>query len=47
MKKIVFAVAAIALMFQACGKKEEKTVSGLLRSDFQTVVNGTDSIEIT
>lgn len=46
MKKIVFAVAAIALMFQACGKKEEKTVSGLLRSDFQTVVNGTDSIDL-
>lgn len=46
MKKTLFAVAALVLMFQACGKKEEKTVSGLLRSDFQTVINGTDSIDL-
>ncbi|KAB2825705.1 MAG: galactose mutarotase [Paludibacter sp.] len=46
MKKMLFAVAAMALLFQACGKKEEKTVSGLLRSDFQTVINGTDSIDL-
>jgi len=46
MKRIVFAVAAIALMFQACGKKEEKTASGILRADFQTVINGSDSIDL-
>lgn len=46
MKKILVAVAAVALMLQACGTKEEKTVSGLLRSDFQTVINETDSIDL-
>lgn len=46
MKKILLAVAVVALVFQACGKKEEKTLSGLLRSDFQTVINGSDSIDL-
>lgn len=46
MRKMLFAVATFMLLFQACGKKEEKTVSGILRSDFQTVINETDSIDL-
>jgi aldose 1-epimerase len=45
MKKLLFSLAVIALMLQACQKAEEKTASGLLRSDFQTVING-DSTDL-
>lgn len=45
MKKLLYAVFALALVFQSCQKKEEATVSGLLRSNFQTVVNG-DSTDL-
>ena len=40
MKK-VFTLAITAILLAACGQKQEQpTVSGLLRSDFQTEVNG-------
>ena len=32
MRKMLFAVATFMLLFQACGKKEEKTVSGIFLS---------------
>lgn len=46
MKKLLVAVAAIALMLQSCGEKEVKTLSGLSRSDFQTVINESDSTDL-
>ena len=46
MKKLIFTLAAIALLAQACCQKEEnKTASGLLKSNFTTVVNG-DSVSL-
>jgi aldose 1-epimerase len=45
MKKLLFTVAALGLIFTACKKQDEKTASGLLRSDFQTVING-DSTDL-
>ncbi len=39
MKKLLYGIFALALMLQGCQKQEEKTASGLLKSDFQTVVN--------
>ncbi len=40
MKKMIFGALAICLMVASCGKKEEATKSGLLRSKFQTEVDG-------
>ncbi len=45
MKKLLFAVAALALIFVSCKKQDEKTASGLLRSNFQTVIDG-DSTDL-
>jgi aldose 1-epimerase len=45
MKKIIFGIAVLALVLQSCQKKEERTLSGLLRSDFQTVIDG-DSTDL-
>jgi len=45
MKKIIFGFAVLALVLQSCQKKEERTLSGLLRSDFQTVIEG-DSTDL-
>jgi Galactose mutarotase and related enzymes len=46
MKKLIFTLAAVALLAQACCQKEEsKTASGLLKSNFTTVVNG-DSVSL-
>jgi aldose 1-epimerase len=33
-------------VLQSCGEKEVKTMSGLVRSDFQTVINGSDTIDL-
>lgn len=43
MKKILFIQAVILLMLTGCQKQEEKTKSGLLKSDFSKVING-DSV---
>lgn len=45
MKKLLYGMLALALIFQGCQKKEEKTASGLLRSNFQTVIEG-DSTDL-
>jgi aldose 1-epimerase len=45
MKKIIFGIAVLALVLQSCQKKDERTLSGLLRSDFQTVIDG-DSTDL-
>lgn len=45
MKKLLLGVAVLALTLQSCQQKEEKTTSGLLRSDFQTVIDG-DSTDL-
>lgn len=45
MKKLLYGLAVVALILQGCQKKEEKTASGLLRSNFQTVING-DSTDL-
>ncbi|MCE5330995.1 MAG: galactose mutarotase [Bacteroidales bacterium] len=45
MKKLLYGFAVIALLLQGCQKQEEKTVSGLLKSNFQTVING-DSTDL-
>lgn len=45
MKKIIFGIAVLALVLQSCQKKDERTLSGLLRSDFQTVIEG-DSTDL-
>lgn len=45
MKKLLFGLTIMAFMLQACSKKAETTDSGLLRSNFQTVVNG-DSTDL-
>lgn len=45
MKKLLYGFAVVALLLQGCQKQEEKTASGLLRSNFQTVING-DSTDL-
>lgn len=45
MRKLLYGFVALALMLQGCQKQEEKTASGLLKSDFQTVING-DSTDL-
>lgn len=45
MKKLLYGLAVVALLLQSCQKQEEKTASGLLRSNFQTVING-DSTDL-
>jgi aldose 1-epimerase len=40
MKKLIYGVALIALVLVSCQKQEEKTKSGLLRSNFQMEVDG-------
>ncbi len=40
MKKTLFCVALAALTLAGCSKKEEKTLSGLLKSEFQKEVQG-------
>lgn len=45
MKKLLCGFAVIALLLQGCQKQEEKTASGLLKSNFQTVING-DSTDL-
>lgn len=40
MKKLLYSMAAFLLLFQSCQTKDQKTDSGLLKSDFQTVING-------
>lgn len=45
MRKLLYGFVALALMLQGCQKQEEKTASGLLKSDFQTVING-DSADL-
>ncbi len=45
MKKLLYGFAVIALLLQGCQKQEEKTASGLLKSNFQTVING-DSTDL-
>lgn len=45
MKKLLYGMLALTLIFQGCQKKEEKTASGLLRSNFQTVIEG-DSTDL-
>jgi len=46
MKKVVFFISAMMILLHSCSKKEELTLSGLLRSDFQTVVNESDTIDL-
>lgn len=46
MNKIVWAVAALVLLVQACNTKEERILSGLLKSDFQTIINESDTIDL-
>lgn len=46
MNKIVWVVAAFVLLLQACNTKEARTISGLLQSDFQTVINGSDTVDL-
>lgn len=45
MKRLLYGLAVVALLLQGCQKQEEKTASGLLRSNFQTVING-DSTDL-
>jgi len=45
MKKLLYGFAVVALLLQGCQKQEEKTASGLLKSNFQTVING-DSTDL-
>ncbi len=45
MKKLLYGLAVFALMMQSCQKQEEKTASGLSKSNFQTVING-DSTDL-
>lgn len=45
MKKLLLGFTILALMLHGCGKKTETTASGLLKSNFQTVVNG-DSTDL-
>jgi len=40
MKKLIYFVALLALVLVSCQKQEEKTKSGLLRSNFQMEVDG-------
>lgn len=40
MKKLIYSVALLALVLVSCQKQEEKTKSGLLRSNFQMEVDG-------
>lgn len=40
MKKIIFSLAILSLMFTGCKKEEAKTLSGLSRSAFQMEVDG-------
>jgi aldose 1-epimerase len=40
MKKLIYSVALVALVLVSCQKQEEKTKSGLLRSNFQMEVDG-------
>jgi aldose 1-epimerase len=45
MKKLLLGFSILALMLHGCSKKTETTASGLLKSNFQTVVNG-DSTDL-
>lgn len=45
MKKLLLGFTILALMLHGCSKKTETTASGLLKSNFQTVVNG-DSTDL-
>lgn len=45
MKKLLYGLSILAFMLQGCGKKIDTTASGLLRKNFQTVVNG-DSTDL-
>ncbi|MDD3078835.1 MAG: galactose mutarotase [Paludibacter sp.] len=45
MKKLLWGIVALTIILTGCKKQEEKTVSGLLRSNFQTVING-DSVNL-
>lgn len=45
MKKLLYIFVASAFLLQSCAKQEQKTASGLLRSDFQTVIEG-DSTDL-
>ena len=45
MKKLLYVMLALGMIFQSCQKKEERTASGLLRTDFQTVI-GEDSTDL-
>lgn len=40
MKKLIYSVALLSLVLVSCQKQEEKTKSGLLRSNFQMEVDG-------
>ena len=46
MNKSWLVTGVVVLLFQACITKETRTLSGLLRSDFQTVINESDSIDL-
>lgn len=45
MKRLLLGFTLLALMLHGCSKKTETTASGLLKSNFQTVVNG-DSTDL-
>jgi aldose 1-epimerase len=45
MKKLLYVMLSLGMIFQSCQKKKERTASGLLRTDFQTVI-GEDSTDL-
>jgi aldose 1-epimerase len=45
MKKLLFSLVVFAVFMQSCQKPEEKTASGLVRSNFRSVIDG-DSTDL-